>query len=206
MNIRILIRMVPAALLGMAAAVLVSCGGSGKGLIPSANAGPLQSDFEAVARAAGAGKGSCAQTESALGQTEQDFLKLPATVDKGLHARLQLGIENLRTQALAMCEQPAETSTTGTQTTSTTTTSTGTETTPTTTTNTTTTPTTTPTTPTTTAPPSQSGGTEAREAEESQGEGKGKDNGKGEGEGKGKAEGEGHDGAGVGGASAGGAQ
>lgn len=203
---RILIRLVPAGLLGVAAAVLVSCGSSGTGLIPSANAGPLQSDFEAVAKAAEAGNGSCAETESALGKTEQDFLALPANVDRGLHARLQLGISNLRKQALAMCERPAGTTTTGTQTstTSTTTTSTGTETTPTTTTGTTTTPTGPATTPTTTTPPSESGGTEAHEAEESPGKGEGLGKGKGEGQGKGERESDG--GAGVGGASPGGGQ
>jgi hypothetical protein len=202
LNMRILIRLVSAGLLGLAAAALVSCGSSGKGLIPSANAGPLQSDFEAVARAAEAGNGSCAETESALGKTEQDFLALPANVDRGLHARLQLGITNLRRQALAMCEEPTTTSTTGTQTstTSTTTTSTSTETAPTTTTDTTTTPTGTATTPTTTTPPSESGGTEAREAEENVGKGKGR------GEGSGKVESEDNGGAGAGGASPGGGQ
>jgi hypothetical protein len=202
MNMRVLIRLVPAGLLGVAAAGLVSCGSTGTGLIPSANAGPLQSDFEAVARVAGAGNGSCAETESALSKTEQDFLALPASVDRGLHARLQLGIENLRKQALAMCEQPAETSTTGTTTPSTTSTSTSTETTPPTTTSTNTTPTGPATTPTTTTPPDQNGGTEAGEAEEGPGKGKGE----GEGKGKGKVESEGDSGASVGGASAGGGQ
>lgn len=196
-NMRILIRLLVVALLGVAAAVLVSCGSSGKGLIPSANAGPLQSDFEAVAHAAETGEGSCAETESALGKTEQDFLRLPTTVDRGLHARLQLGLENLRKQALATCEQSAETKTTGTQTssTSTTTTSTNTETTPPAQTSPTTTTGTTPT-PTTPTPPSESGGTEAHEAEESL-----KD--KGQGEGNGKVESENNSGAGVGGASPG---
>lgn len=200
-NMRILIRLTVAALLGVATAALVSCGSTGKGLIPSAAAGPLQSDFEAVARAAEAGEGSCAETESALGKTEQDFLKLPATVDRGLHARLQAGIENLRKEALATCEQSTESQTTGTQTstTSTTTTSTSTETTPPTQTSPTTTTgaTSTPTTPT---QPSESGGTEASKAEE----GLSKD--KGQGEGNGKAESESNSGAGVGGASPGGGQ
>jgi hypothetical protein len=201
---RILIRLISAGLLGLAAAAFVSCGSSGKGLIPSANAGPLQSDFEAVARAAEAGNGSCAETESALGKTEQDFLALPANIDRGLHARLHLGIANLRKQALAMCEEPTATSTTGTQTstTSTTTTSTSTETAPTTTTDTTTTPTGTATTPTTATPPSESGGTEAREAEE----GLGKAKGNGNGNGNGKVESENNGGAGAGGASPGGGQ
>jgi hypothetical protein len=207
----IFIRLVSTALLGVAAAALVSCGSSGAGLIPSAKATPLQSDFEAVARAAGRGNGSCAETESALGKTEEDFLALPASVDRGLHERLQLGIVNLRKQALAMCEQPAATSTTGTQTSSasTTTTSTSTETTPTTSTSTTAPPTGAATTPTTT-PPNQSGGTEAHEAEEKASKGKKEGEGKSEGEGKGEAEGNGKaendGGASVGGASAGGGQ
>ncbi len=197
MKTQILIRLTVAALLGVAVAVLVSCGSSGTGLIPSASAGPLRSDFEEVARAAAAGNGSCAATESALGKTEQDFLALPASIDGGLHARLQQGISNLRKRALAMCIQltAGATSTEATQTSTTSTTTTNTETTPTTTTSTTTTPTST--TPTTTAtPPSESGGTEAGEAQESAGKGKG----------KGKREAEGSGGAGAGGASAGGGQ
>lgn len=164
---RTLIRLAVVALLGAATALLVSCGSSGAGLIPSVSAGPLQTDFEAVAKAAEAGNGDCTKTEAALGKTEEDFLALPATVDKGLHKRLEEGITNLRKQALAMCEEPTatETSTTSTQTKTTpqtgttnteTTTSTETTTTP-------TTPTNTPTTPTTGTPPSSGGGVEAPE-------------------------------------------
>lgn len=194
MKMQTLIRLVVAALLGVAAAVLVSCGSSGTGLIPSASAGPLQKDFEAVAKAAASGNGSCAETESALGKTEQDFLALPASIDRGLHRRLQEGISNLHKRALAMCTQPESTATATTETQTTTTqTTTSTETTPTTTS--TTTPTITQTTPTTT-PPSQSGGTEAGEGEAEAGKGKGKGKGKGEGDGV----------AGAGGASAGGGQ
>jgi len=186
-----ILKILPVALLGAAAAVLVSCGSSGTGLIPSANAGPLQGDFEAVAQAAKSGNGNCAETESALGKTEQDFLALPATVDGGLHKRLQEGIGNLRKQALAMCLQPTATatSTTGSQTTPTTTpsttstTPTSSQTTPATTPSTTTsTPTGTQTTPTTTSP-SQSGGTEAHGEGEAAEKGKGKGEGESEGNG-----------------------
>ena len=167
MNMRMLIRLIVVALLGAATALLVSCGSSGTGLIPSASAGPLQEDFEAVAKAAEAGNGSCAKTEEALGKTEEDFLALPATIDKGLHKRLEEGVANLRKQALEMCEEPTatETATTSTQTKTTpetgttsteATTSTETTTTP-------TTPTNTPTTPTTGTPPSSGGGVEAPE-------------------------------------------
>jgi hypothetical protein len=166
MNLKSLIRFTLVALLGAAAALLVSCGSSGKGLIPSAKAGPLQEDFEAVAQAAATGNGNCAATERALGKTEQDFLGLPATVNAGLHKTLEVGIENLRKRALSMCIQPGEgsTGTTGTTTGTTTTTTqaqtTTTESTTTPATTPTTGPTTTPTTSTTTSP-GASGGTEA---------------------------------------------
>jgi hypothetical protein len=167
MNLKSLIRFTVVALLGATTALLVSCGSSGKGLIPAAQAGPLQEDFETVAQAAAAGNGNCAATESALGKTEQDFLALPANVDAGLHKTLEEGITNLRKRALSMCTQPTgsatgtTSTTTGTTTTPIKTATTETATTPSTTP--TTTSTTTPTTPTTPSPtsPNPSGGTEA---------------------------------------------
>jgi hypothetical protein len=144
------VRVLPASVLGVGAALLVSCGSSGKGLIPSGNAGPLQSDFEAVARAAQNGNGHCATTEAAIARTESDFGALPATVDQGLRSRLREGITNLRTHALEVCAQPLPQATvttttprTTTSTQTTTTTPTVTQTTPTQTTPTTSTPTTT---------------------------------------------------------------
>jgi hypothetical protein len=189
-------RIVLVALLGAAVAVLVSCGSSGTGLIPSSSGGPLQADFEAVAQAATSGNGSCEATESALGKTEQDFLALPASVDRGLYNRLKEGIANLRKQALVTCAQTTTPTTTTGTTTTTTTPTTTTETTPTTTTPSTPTE---PTPPTPTEPSNKGGGTEAPgEGEESPGKGKGK--------GKGEGEAEGAGGASAGGASAGGGQ
>jgi hypothetical protein len=92
--------------LGIAAALLVSCGGSSGKLIPLADAGPLQSDFETIAQDAEAGNGSCSATESAVLKTEQDFTSLPASVDSGLRQTLRQGIENLRARALVLCAQP----------------------------------------------------------------------------------------------------
>jgi cytoskeletal protein RodZ len=142
---RLLLRILLTGLLGVAAALLVACGGSGKGLIPTANAGPLQSDFEAVAQAAESGEGSCTATEAAIAKTESDFAALPSSVDKGLRKALSVGIANLRHRALALCAQPLP----STSTTTTPTTTTSTQTTPTTTTTDTET---TPTTPTTSTP------------------------------------------------------
>jgi hypothetical protein len=113
-TVRRLIPLLPATLLGAGAAVLVSCGSSGAGLIPAENAGPLLSDFQAVEQAALKGDGNCAPTEAALSTTERDFQTLPRSVDAGLHGRLQEGIANLRTRALEMCAEPlAQTTTTG---------------------------------------------------------------------------------------------
>jgi hypothetical protein len=136
-----------AGLLGVLAAVLVSCASSGAGLIPTGNAGPLQKDFEAISEAAQNGNGNCASTEAAIAKTEQDLRALPPSVDNGLRTTLRQGIANLRVRALAACAQPLPQATVTTNTTKTT----PTETTPTTTTPTTPTDTT-PTTPTVTTP------------------------------------------------------
>jgi hypothetical protein len=120
-----LLRILLTASLGVLAALLISCSSSGKGLIPIGDAGPLQSDFEAVARAAENGDGSCTQTESALLKTDQDLAALPTSVDSGLRSTLRQGIENLRSRSLALCAQPlpqATVTTTTPKTTSTTTT------------------------------------------------------------------------------------
>lgn len=150
------IRLLLAGLLGVVVAIVfVSCGASGKGLIPLADAGPLQSDFEAVAQAAQTADGNCTATTAAINKTEQDFAALPATIDPGLRNRLRQGILNLRERALTLCAQPlaqtVTTSTTPTTTTQPATTPTTTQTTST---------QTTPTTPTP-APPSAGGGTPA---------------------------------------------
>jgi hypothetical protein len=101
---RLVLRLGLAGLLGVAAALLIACSGSGSGLIPSGSAGPLQSDFETVAHAAESG--DCSLTESALLKTEQDFASLPSTLNGGLRERLQEGIKNLRSRALDLCKQP----------------------------------------------------------------------------------------------------
>jgi hypothetical protein len=100
---------------GLAAALLAACGGSA-GLIPTGNAGPLRSDFEAVANAAENGNGDCSSTRTAIQKTEGDFESLPSSVDARLRTRLSEGIAHLRSQALLACTQPsgAGTSTTAT--------------------------------------------------------------------------------------------
>ena len=171
------LRLTLAASLGIAAAVLIACGSSGKGLIPATNGGPLQSDIEAVDQAAQEGNGDCSATEAALLKTDQDFAGLPSSVDSGLRDNLRQGISNLRSVALKLCTQPLSPTTTTATTPKTP--STPTVTTPTTTTPTTTTPVETPETEEPQENPGPGGGTPAP------------------GEGQGKAPGVGSGGAGV---------
>jgi hypothetical protein len=182
-----LIRLVVACLLGVATAVLVSCGSSGKGLIPLANAGPLQSDFEAVVQAAQTGDGNCTATIAAINKTEQDFAALPSTTDPGLRQTLSKGISNLRERALALCAQPLARTTTTSAPHTTTTTTTKTETQPPAPTTQTTSTQTTPATPTT--PPNNGGGTVAPGSEGPPGVGPGGGTGAGESGGAGNQEG-----------------
>jgi hypothetical protein len=189
------LRLLLACALGFAAALLVSCGSSGKGLIPGADAGPLRTDFEEVEQTAQAGNGTCSATEAALAKTESDFQALPSSLDAGLRNTLRQGIANLHTRALGVCSQSlSTTSSTGTTaktttaTTQTTTVPTTTVTTPTTSTSTTTTPTTTITT------PGPGGGTEAPGEEKPQGGGEGAGVGAGGGVGPGQGQGQGQEG------------
>jgi hypothetical protein len=165
---RTLARLLAAAAAGVAAAVLVSCGSSGKGLIPVANAGPLKSAFEEVEAAALSGGGDCTATEAALAKTLHAFEGLPPSVDRGLRDTLRQGIENLQKRAMQTCAQPSTTST------STTSTQRRTTTTPTTSSTTTTTPTspttTTPPPATTTPPPAGQGGGTAAPGQEGAGQ------------------------------------
>ena len=100
------LRALLAGMLGVGAALLISCGGTGKGLIPAASAGPLRTDFETVEQAAENADGDCTATEAALLRAEEDFSALPSSVDAELSNRLRQGISNLRKQSLELCRQP----------------------------------------------------------------------------------------------------
>ena len=104
-----------AAMLAGSAALLSACGGS-SGLIPEGNAGPLRGDFEAVASAAETGNGNCARTEKAIAKTEEDFAKLPSSVDSQLRTRISEGIDHLASQARVACKNPVGSGTTTTST------------------------------------------------------------------------------------------
>jgi hypothetical protein len=195
-------RLAAAAQLGAAAALLVSCGSSGKGLIPIGKAGPLQSDFEEVAQAAQNAGGSCTATEAAILKTERDYGTLPATVDLALRKRLHEGIQNLAERARQVCSRPLPQATaTGTspKTTTSTIRTTSTATTPTPTTTTTQASTTPTTTPTTASPGGSSPGPGAGGVEASPGAGNGQGGGAGAGVGAGSGSGSGGAGAGSGG-------
>jgi hypothetical protein len=198
-----------AVLAALAAGVLLSaCGSSTTGLIPAENAGPLKSDFEAVAKAALAGDGNCGETDEALARTEQDFAALPSSINAGLHRTLQEGIANLSARARQACAQPlASTTTTGASTSSTSTSTTTSTTTPTSTSTTSTSSTATLTPPTATTTSGVDGGAQAP-GENGSAPGNGQGNGQGgggQGNGQGDGLGNNETGANVGGAGAGGA-
>jgi hypothetical protein len=177
-----------AAPLACACLLLASCGGQTAGLIPTAKATPLERDFEEVARRAEQGNGSCAATEQALAATERDFAALRG-INRKLSARLENGIANLHTVALARCTQRTTTTSTTRTTSRRATTSPTTQ--SLTTVSTSSTVTTQPSPPASTEP-SQGGGTQA--PGESEGEGGGEPGGAG-----GEGEGEGDHGGGPGG-------
>ncbi|HYB24556.1 MAG TPA: hypothetical protein VED41_12210, partial [Solirubrobacteraceae bacterium] len=120
----VFLRIAASAVLGVGAALAVAaCGSSSGKLIPLAASSSLQGDFEAVAQAAETADGDCSNTEAALLKTEQDFGRLPASVDAGLRGRMQEGIAKLREDALAQCKQSSSsTSSSSTASTSTSTT------------------------------------------------------------------------------------
>jgi cell division septation protein DedD len=157
-------RVVPfvlAAVLGVAAAALVSCGGSRRDLIPPRSADRMKSALSDVRTAVH--DGDCEGASRALSRARGALLNLPRSVDDRLVTRLRQGISRLEVLAPRECVQETQTTTppttetttpetTPTETTTTPeTTPTETTTTPTTTTD--TTPTTPPTTTTTPAPP-----------------------------------------------------
>ena len=139
------LRLALAGALGAAAALLVACGSGGASLIPVANAGPLQNDFNAIASAVA--NGNCAEVTRALQQAHSDASALPATVDVRLRDRINQGLADLDSRAPTECARNStatQTTTAPTTTTQTTSTQTTTTTPP---------PTTSTTTPTTTTPP-----------------------------------------------------
>jgi hypothetical protein len=81
-----ILRLLIAAILGLATAFLIACGSSGRGLISSSD-----------------GAGDCATTRSALDQARQDLANLPPTVDPRLQAKLAQGLANLAHNALIDC-------------------------------------------------------------------------------------------------------
>jgi hypothetical protein len=142
--------------LGTGAAGLVACGSgtASKALIPSADAGPLKTEFDDVAAAVS--NGDCPGATQALNHAQAHLDSLPGSTSVRLRRRLQSGISSLRSQAQEECvAAQTQTDTVPTTTEPATTDTTTTETTPTDTTTTDTTPTDTTTTPgdTTATPP-----------------------------------------------------
>jgi cell division septation protein DedD len=101
-----------ACVLGIGAALLVACGASSSPLIPAGNAGPLQSDFNAVQSSVASG--DCTSTKKNVAQTRQDLAALPGTVSPQLLQTLTNGVQTLAARASTECSQNAALGTTTT--------------------------------------------------------------------------------------------
>lgn len=91
--------------LGVGVAGLAACAGSGssRARIPSADAGRLSDDFDAVAAAVDAG--DCTAAARGVGQARSDVDSLPRRVSARLRARLTEGVDRLAEQAPRECLQ-----------------------------------------------------------------------------------------------------
>jgi hypothetical protein len=96
-----------AALLGVAAAGLVACGGGGdrSDLIPQRSADRLKSALSDVRSAVD--DGDCEEAAQAVSRARGVLVNLPSAVDERLVARLEQGLDNLETVAPRECEQQA---------------------------------------------------------------------------------------------------
>lgn len=115
-------RLAPRALLagglGLAASLLVACGG-GAGLLSGDQANNLQAAIDSVSTAVQSG--NCAAAENAAQSLQNEAANLPPTVNRSLKTNLNDGVSKLTDQAAAECHQHAVTTTsTSTTTTSTT--------------------------------------------------------------------------------------
>jgi hypothetical protein len=98
------LRLLPAlaaVVLGVATAVLVSCGGDGR--IPSGDASSLKSALNRIEADYRAGR--CQTAEQDVEKAQNALLNLPDSVNVDLRNRLQSGIRNLRRRVPATCEQ-----------------------------------------------------------------------------------------------------
>ncbi len=101
-----------ALLCGVGSALLVACGGSTRGGIPSADASDLKSQLEDVRQAVDDAR--CDEVGGQLGQVDEGIDGLPRSVDAGLRERLREASDRLRAEAIKECndnlasEQPDE--------------------------------------------------------------------------------------------------
>ena len=138
-----LLRILLPCALGIAAALLVSCGDT-SGLIPATDASQINQNIDAAQQNASAG--NCARASSAVDRALAHVNQLPSSVDPRLKARLVQGLQRLQATAATECLQNKTQATTDTTTSDTTTADTTTQ-------------ATTDTTPTDTTPTDTGGGT-----------------------------------------------
>jgi hypothetical protein len=97
-------------LLGVAAAILVACGGgSNKKLLPQVSADRLKNDLADIRQALDAQ--DCSGASSALADLRRDLERVPPTVDRRLRARLRDGADKVQARIPDDCQAEPTTST-----------------------------------------------------------------------------------------------
>lgn len=114
MTVRRTLPHLTAALLGIACALLVACGGGTTRGIPAASAGVLKEDIEDVEQAVDSSR--CDDVPGQLRQVDERLDTLPASTDAQLMRNLRAGADRLREVAVEECGEQAETETTPTTT------------------------------------------------------------------------------------------
>ena len=89
--------------LGLAASVLVACGGGGKGLLSSDQASSLQGQLSQLTAALDAGH--CGDAANAADALKNTVNNLPSSIDPGLASDLQQGASTVASLAQTQCSQ-----------------------------------------------------------------------------------------------------
>jgi hypothetical protein len=98
----LVLRVVLAAVLGVACAVLVACGGKRDHLIPSTSAASIEAQLSSLQ--SDVDQGRCIAVGAVTGQLTKAIDTLPKTVNADLRRRLDAGVRNLARIAPGACE------------------------------------------------------------------------------------------------------
>jgi hypothetical protein len=97
------VRLPLAFVLGIAAALLVACGGSNQKLLPPVSADRIKNHLAEIRQALD--QQDCPKAEAGVRSLYSDLARIPNTVDRRLRTRLREGIDKLSTRVPIDCQQ-----------------------------------------------------------------------------------------------------